>query len=65
LGEFLHCGNQKKSHANFTKVFLGFFSQVLPYLQGNCKKLPCLDIAFIKAIKTKQDFEKKCTTHLG
>ncbi len=25
LGEFLHCGSQKKSHANATKVVLGFF----------------------------------------
>jgi hypothetical protein len=26
--------------------------------------LPCLDITFIKAIDTKQNFEKKPTTHL-
>jgi hypothetical protein len=26
LGEFLHCGNRKKSLANASKVFLGFFA---------------------------------------
>jgi hypothetical protein len=61
----LHCGNKKKIHANETKVFLGFFSQILPYFQRKLLKVAILDITYIKVINTKQDFEKKSTTHLG
>ncbi len=53
LGEFLHCDNKKKSHANATKVFLGFFFANFSMFMNVISNL---DI--IKAINTKQEFEK-------
>jgi hypothetical protein len=56
LGELLHCGNKSKknkSYTNATMVAWGY------------QKLSRLDIRILKVINTKQDFEKKFTTHLG
>jgi hypothetical protein len=56
LGEFLHCGNKKKLHANETKVFLGFFGQILPYLQGKLLKVVMLRYYIHKSHQYKTGF---------
>ncbi len=67
LGEFCIVATKEKnkSHANATMVVLGYFCKFCLISRDNCQKLSRLDIKFTKVINTKQDFEKKSTTHLG
>jgi hypothetical protein len=56
LGEFLHCGSQKKSHANATKLFLGFFLQILPYFEWKLLKVAMFRYYIHKSYRYKTEF---------
>jgi hypothetical protein len=66
LGWIFALWQSKENHMQMLeRSFWDFFCKFCPIARGNCEKVPGLDIMFIKAIHTKQDFEKKSTTHLG
>ncbi len=58
LGEFLHCGNKRKSHVNARKGFLGLFLQILPYFQWKLLKVAMFKYYVHKSYQYKTGFWK-------